>query len=574
MKLVISIFLFLLIFLLESTKTFAVVDPLSVSNNKFGVHIASPTFDEASSAAQLVNSNGGDWGYVTVVIQANDRDFGKWQTFFDNLRKLHLVPIVRIAGVPVKDYWEKPEENDAQKWADFLDKLNWPTKNRYVVIYNEPNHAREWGNIVDPVSYAQILDKTISQLKEKSSDFFVLNAGLDASAPHKPPNFYDEVRFLFEMQNTVPGIFEKLDGWVSHSYPNPDFVGLPTDFGRGTVRTFIWEQAILKNLGVQKSLPIFITETGWKHSEGLDFKSFLPSPETVGQYLKTAYNIAWTNPQIVAVTPFILSYQGEPFDHFSFKKLDGKKQTQEQVLGLQFPDFHKHFEAVAKMTKPKGQPIQINRAKLVKGEIYKTIVSGETYTIPLTFKNTGQSIWETGRVKLVATKGELTIKETSVTKSVEPEKEYTFEVNITAPKSGTFDTALNLINIDREFDSPSLEFATEVKPPVILRFKSKLLWKNDYMGEYKLKVTNHNIEQTSIVQLDKNGESVEQEHRYLLPGYTFNFTLLRPFYSSKTIKQTVYSGVNVLDFKTLNPDIAQLIFNPKELWKILPLSNK
>src|SRR5690348_9569638 len=42
-------------------------DPLSVSNNRFGVHIISAAPEEADQAAAMVNTSGGDWGYVTVV---------------------------------------------------------------------------------------------------------------------------------------------------------------------------------------------------------------------------------------------------------------------------------------------------------------------------------------------------------------------------------------------------------------------------------------------------------------------------------------------------------------------------
>ena len=53
-----------------------------ILNNKFGIHIISPVPKEASDAASLVNQNG-DWGYVTFLIQSNDRNKDKWQEFFN-----------------------------------------------------------------------------------------------------------------------------------------------------------------------------------------------------------------------------------------------------------------------------------------------------------------------------------------------------------------------------------------------------------------------------------------------------------------------------------------------------------
>lgn len=72
--------------------------------------------------------------------------------------------------------------------------------------------------------------------------------------------------------------------------------------------------------GLTKNLPIFITETGWKHAEGITFDPSLPSSDTVAENFKQAFENAWNNNQIVAVTPFLLIYQEPLFDHFSFKK--------------------------------------------------------------------------------------------------------------------------------------------------------------------------------------------------------------------------------------------------------------
>ena len=107
-------------------------------NNKFGIHLAVPSEQDLQAAAALVNSNGGDWGYVTVVMEENDRDLGKWQGIFDRMRELHLIPIVRLATSPEGDHWRRPSADEAQIWAEFLNSLNWVVKNRYVVLFNEP----------------------------------------------------------------------------------------------------------------------------------------------------------------------------------------------------------------------------------------------------------------------------------------------------------------------------------------------------------------------------------------------------------------------------------------------------
>ncbi|MEK7522994.1 MAG: hypothetical protein AAB569_05405, partial [Patescibacteria group bacterium] len=52
--------------------------PLSVfaatPNNKFGMSLAQPNIDQFNEVKKLVNSNGGDWGYVTLIIEEKDRN--------------------------------------------------------------------------------------------------------------------------------------------------------------------------------------------------------------------------------------------------------------------------------------------------------------------------------------------------------------------------------------------------------------------------------------------------------------------------------------------------------------------
>ncbi len=581
-----SLIALFLLFLLPTTNSqlttiHAVVDPLSVPNNRFGIHIIQATPDESSPAAKLVNTNG-DWGYITVLIKSNDRSHEKWQEFFNDLRRKHLIPIVRLATQPEGNYWKRPYSGEEQAWADFLDALNWPTKNRYITVYNEPNHAGEWGNKVDARSYAEALDKTITTLKLKSQDFFVLNGGLDASAPSQLPQYEDEIPFMKEMNNAVPGIFEKLDGWVSHSYPNPAFAGSPDAMGRGTIRTWFWELQQLRNLGVTKNLPVFITETGWRHAEGLNYDRSLPSADTVTGYYKQAFESAWNTSRIVAVTPFLLSYQETPFDHFSFKKITGEKQQEklpdDNVLGIQYPEYYPMYQVIQDLPKVSGKPIQKIKAELNKGEIYSSIVAGETYSISLTFKNTGQSIWnDRGQIKLQPITGGQDLGiigvELPKDKKIEPGQEYTFNLNLKAPQSGTYHISLNLFEGDYQIESKPVEFTTQVKSPVILKIMGALGWKKDFTGNYILKVKGAIGESAQNITLSKEGTSGVIEARYLLPDYSFEFSLERPFYKPSRIQQKVYAGVNTLDFGTLQPDIISALLRPGELWKLLPFSN-
>ena len=333
MKRILSFFLLNVILWFIPLNVKAVYDPLSVPNNKFGIHVADP--NDLSNAQELVNSSQGDWGYVTFVIPENERKPDVWQPVFNRMKKEHLVPIVRLATRVEGGSWMKPTLTDAPLWADFLNALPWPTKNRYVILFNEPNHAKEWGGQISPNEYADVLVTYAQALKQATEDFFILPAGLDASAPNSKDTM-DEELYLQWMIARQPDVLNIIDGWTSHSYPNPGFSGSPYARGRGTIRTFEWELALLANFGFDKNLPVFITETGWAHSR--------LSPEQVSEYLIIASQTVWNQPQIVAVTPFLFNYQDSLFSMFSWLGLGTREPY----------SFYHSYQGIAKVN---GAPL-------------------------------------------------------------------------------------------------------------------------------------------------------------------------------------------------------------------------
>ncbi len=352
--------------------------PLSIfaanSNNKFGIHLAQPNTEEFSKVKELVNSNGGDWGYITLVIQENDRNKEKWQDIFDQLRLYHLIPIIRLATSPEGENWRRPETKDAQSWVDFLDSLNWVTKNRYITLFNEPNHGREWGGETDEKSYAEVSLEFAKKLKEKNPDFFVMLAGFDASAPSWSPGMEDEEVFLRRLSLDKDSL-QYIDGWASHSYPNPGFSGSSNGYGRGTVRTYEWELELLKELGVNKELPVFITETGWVGNEQK------LNRETVAEYFKSAYENVWLpDARVVAVTPFVFDYQGDPFLEFSWKQHNSQ-------------EFYQQYYTVQNMSKTKGEPEQIEKG-WINFRLPTDLVVQSTYHFKVKINNLGQAIWD------------------------------------------------------------------------------------------------------------------------------------------------------------------------------------
>ncbi len=147
MRRIILFFIFIALNLSFLTLSFspasATYDPLSVTNNRVGVHILSP--DEIDLAGKLVNNNiDASWGYVTVPIQSGDRDIAKWTRFMDRAYELKIIPLIRVATFANDKNWTKPGNKDLIDFANFLNQLPWPTKNRYVIIFNEVNRPDEY----------------------------------------------------------------------------------------------------------------------------------------------------------------------------------------------------------------------------------------------------------------------------------------------------------------------------------------------------------------------------------------------------------------------------------------------
>ncbi|OGM28972.1 hypothetical protein A2962_00900 [Candidatus Woesebacteria bacterium RIFCSPLOWO2_01_FULL_39_61] len=382
----------------------AVENPLAKTNNLFGIHILNES--DIKDAANLVNSSGGEWGYVTLVIRKDERDTTRWQKVFDELRRHKLIPIVRIATIQQDGGWEKPVLDETDGWVSFLNSLNWVIKNRYVIIGNEPNHAKEWGGEVKPEEYADYLSTLSRKLKEESGDFFVLPAGFDASTPNSDMGM-SEATFLQQMVEYKKDIFSNIDGWTSHSYPNPNFSGSADAEGRGTLKTYEWELEYLKKLGLNKDLPVFITETGWAHNTE-DVQNGYKATHTISSNLKWAFSEVWNDPKIVAITPFVLNYTTTPFDIFSWKKKNSDS-------------FYDFYYEIQNIPKPKGQPLQITTGKLLfvfVPRILKT--NNKDYGIGL-FENSGQSIWDWDKFTQIKKEGETyEIKPFSILNNTEP----------------------------------------------------------------------------------------------------------------------------------------------------------
>src|SRR3989344_2761899 len=439
----------IIIVLLIPAHAGAIVNPLETPNNRFGIHIVDE--HDLVDAANLVNGNGGAWGYIAMVITEDDRDPDKWQRTFDRMRELRLIPMIRLATRPAGDHWEKPSTDDAKEWADFLDGLNWVIQNRYVILFNEPNHAKEWGNDLNPEEYAAVAHSFITELKEHSDDFFILPAGFDQAANNTLDTMSLD-RYFQRMYEADKELFSRFDGWTSHSYPNPHFSGSIQAQGRQSIRGYEWELAVLESRGMRKDIPVFITETGWAHAEGVAYNPRYQSAEEVTEKYETAFSSVWDDPRIVMVAPFILNCQSPPFDHFSWKKLgtDEYYPVYERILGIQ---------------KVRGTPMQIDNATLATDTIPPVLLTNGRYHLPIVVRNTGQVLWETDNGWQLVVAGSSYPRYTASLPPLMPGQETTIPLPFAAPDTeGVAAFVLGLLR-DGELVATSSPVYVTVKYP-------------------------------------------------------------------------------------------------------------
>lgn len=211
------------------------------------------------------------------------------------------------------------------------------------MVMNEVNRSDEWGGEPpSPQGYATILSYAVEIFKSKSSDYFIIMGGLDNAAPQDGINYYDNRRFIREMNDFDPTLFNRIDGLSSHSYPNPAFSQPPNYSGFGTTE-YLSERKIIESYR-NRPIPVFITETGWSN-ESL-------SEATIARYTTEIMNYWNADESVVAYTPFLLNATG-PFAQFSFLN-NGQKTDR--------------YQAFEKVSKIKGDPVLEEWGEEIKGE--------------------------------------------------------------------------------------------------------------------------------------------------------------------------------------------------------------
>lgn len=530
---------------------------LSYPNNKFGIHLAIPAYEDLQKTADLVNSSNGDWGYVTLVMPEDDLNKEKWQGVFDKMRQLHLIPIIRLATSYENNHWRAPKNEDVKKWVDFLNSLNWVVKNRFVILFNESNRGDEWGGQVDPQSFAEVVFNFSKALKESNSDFFIMMAGMDSAAPSSFPQYEDEAVFLRKALAFRGNLFDYLDGWASHSYPKSRFSS-----GRNSVLNYQWELNLLKSLGVNKNLPVFITETGWCHQEGETPDYNFPNQETVASLTRNYFLQLNSDSRVMAFTPFILNYPQEPFDHYSWQKNNSG-------------EFYPQYEAVQKMNKVKGKPIQEEKIG-IKNKLPAKLIKNSSYQLALSVVNEGQSIWDEKDGYQMSVEG-LTKDADYFFSSfgqIQPFEEKTIWLYLkTGENIENLPLKIGLMK-DGKIIGNQLDWKLEIVQETTIKIIVNLLFKKRSQGEdFKFLVYNQNEEVVYSVNRFplKDGQAEIKGLKNLVIGDQYRLVLIKPFYLPRQTFLIIDEKNNQASFKILLPfDFNQDgRFSPKDVWHLI-----
>lgn len=534
-----------------------------VPNNIYGIHLATPSKEELEDAAKLVNSNGGSWGYVTVVIQENDRDQKKWQEAFDRMRKLRLIPIVRLATRPEGATWKKGSKDEVGVWIAFLQSLRWVAKERYVVLFNEPNHSREWGGELDPEGYGDVASAYARALHDASSDYVVMLAGIDIAAASNGEDM-DAFEYYQRMFRAHPTLSEQIDALSSHSYPNPGFKGSPYATGRLSILGYAWELELLRSLGVTKELPVFITETGWTHN-GTD-------TDDLTEKFLTAFSLWKNDTRVRAVTPFILSYQGDPFLHFSWQKLQAR-------------EFYPHYYSVQRMAKEPGAPEQYQKGN-IRLSLPNNLLEQSSYHLRVILENNGQAYWTRDdgyALRFAANSGvEYFIDDLS---GVEPGKKQEVAFYLKTTRPGTQRITVELVKNDAVLLS-SKPWKFTVVPLPDMTVQTSLLPRLRTAADRTFEVQLFNDQEELVYKETglrmQNGRIRLEKIRNVYLGGRFRVVVLTKYFLPRQTYAVIEQHGTTATLKPLLPldfdadgglswgDVGALITNPRLLRLLLP----
>lgn len=301
-------------------------------NAKMGVHTRLTDEVEAwkiKHTLQLVREMGAPWvvEYFPWAYHERIPGFFDWRhsdLVIDHADRQGLTLIARLGFVPA---WARPADSapsflaqeNYNRFGDYVYAFvdRYQNKVDYIIIWNEPNLALEWGfQAVDPVAYTQLLSISYKRAKEANPTVQVLGGALAPTLA--PPGDEFALNDLIYLQHMLAaGAGEVMDGLAVHAYgwvypaqepPAPDVVNFR--------RTELVYQ-LLQSQGYGH-LPIHITEGGWNDHPRWT-RAVKPGQRI--EYTLQAYALAQTWPWLDSINLWAFRYPWPAktyLDYFTF----------------------------------------------------------------------------------------------------------------------------------------------------------------------------------------------------------------------------------------------------------------
>jgi hypothetical protein len=300
-------------------------------NPKMGVHTR--LTDEAEPArikrtVELVREMGATWiveyfPWAYIEPLPGIYDWTHADLVVDHANRQGLTVVARLGMVP---QWARPADSVSsflpmERYADFGQFVgdfvaHFRGRVEYVVIWNEPNLALEWGfQPISPEDYTRLLKVAYQPAREANPDIHVLAGALAPTlAPPGSEWGMDDLTYLNRMLDAgAEGYFDILAahayGWV---YP-PD---MPPDARVVNFRRVeLLRQAMLDHAADK---PIIITEAGWNDHPRW---THAIRPAQRIRYTIRAYEMAmdWKWCQAVAMWAFRYPWAANSYlDYFTF----------------------------------------------------------------------------------------------------------------------------------------------------------------------------------------------------------------------------------------------------------------
>lgn len=339
----------------------------STPNNKFGIHLISPTDEEIRDACRtLANASGGAGGKLTLTLVKDDIDLDTLQRYHNIAREENCIFIHPIKNTFGDPYWNELDDSTISFFENLFEDLKPSSKHLFVILGNENNRGDESGGECNPESYARFARKAAERLKARIPNIEIGLTGLDPYAPSG--GFYcsrDEfIRRMFGEDPTL--VQELIDFQAVHEYPDADMTGALRSHWQS-------ERNLMRSLGVTKELPVFITEISWRRHRGLtDFGA--------AQRLASALSRLNSEDSVWAITPFVYKFCGHPFDQFSFVTCDGNQP-------------YEVFNALADFPKVEGEPEHIHLGRS-QTALAQEVIENTDYIFELELTNQGTDIWQ------------------------------------------------------------------------------------------------------------------------------------------------------------------------------------